>query len=162
MKKYLPISYVFVVALLSSCTYQSTTNKYFQDDLYDEPTIIAKPVPKVVPPAPASVEDKHANPSQDEYYQEIEEYDDGTNVISSYYGDDYNDYTYSSRIRRFHRRDYYDYYSPYYTNVYYYNGVSSCWGTSVYYYSPWSYYDTWGGNSWNIGYYSPYSYYRYS
>ncbi len=87
--------------------------------------------------------------------------------------DDYYDYAYTSRIRRFHRPiQTYSYYDPFYTNSYWYNNDPTFWGTSIYlgynfwgpsYYNPnawaWGYgngtcwnnsYDPWGWNNcWN-------------
>ena len=108
------------------------------------------------------------------------------NYNDSYDADDYYDYQYSSRIRRFHSPStYWGYYDPFYTNTYFYNYTPSCYGTSIYMgYNFWSpsyttvIYNTgfvwgnsWGGYSnygygynnlwndpWAYGYYNPYSY----
>jgi hypothetical protein len=58
-------------------------------------------------------------------------YDDAGIVINNYY-DDY-DYYYSSRINRFHRSyAAFDYYSPVFTETYWYNYQPYSWGTSIY------------------------------
>src|SRR4030043_1283506 len=53
-------------------------------------------------------------------------------VINNYYYDDY-DYYYASRINRFHRSyAAFDYYSPVFTEIYYYNYRPFSWGISIY------------------------------
>jgi hypothetical protein len=88
-------------------------------------------------------------------------------VINNYY-DDY-DYYYSSRINRFHR-DYaaFDYYSPVFTETYWYNYQPYSWGISIYGRSGLGfgfavnypvYYYGWGTDYWynyNFGWYDPY------
>ncbi|MBU46997.1 MAG: hypothetical protein CMD28_06155 [Flavobacteriales bacterium] len=70
------------------------------------------------------------------------------NSSSNYTVDDYYDYSFSSRIRRFHRPIYYSgYYGGIYTNYYWYNNDPFYWGTSIYY-----------GYNWNSPYYSHYGY----
>ena len=60
---------------------------------------------------------------------------------------DYYDYSFSSRIRRFHRPMYYSgYYGGIYTDYYWYNNDPYYWGTSIYY-----------GYNWQYPYYSYYS-----
>ena len=53
---------------------------------------------------------------------------------SSYSDDDYYDYAYAARIRRFNSPYYntWSYYDPYYTNMYYYNYNPYYFGTSIY------------------------------
>jgi len=98
---------------------------------------------------------------------ETTETDSGT-TINNYYADyyeadDYYDFSYSSRIRRFHRPMWsMGYYSGLYTDYYWYNNDPFYCGTSIYYgynyYDPfYSPYYSWGYS----GYYSPYySYYN--
>jgi len=97
-------------------------------------------------------------------------------VINNYY--DNHDYYYSSRINRFHRSYAgFDYYSPVFTETYWYNYQPYSWGISIYgnsgfglgypvnypvYYYGWGFgnwynydygwYDPYYGNSWNWGY----------
>lgn len=99
-----------------------------------------------------------------------------TYITNNYYNnDDYYDYAYSSRIRRFYHPVGWGYYDSYYTNCYMYDSYPSSWGMSIYmgynwwappayYYSPFSW-----GISFNYGYpaygyYSPChsNYYAYS
>lgn len=86
-----------------------------------------------------------------------------TYVTNNYYYDDYYDYEYSSRIRRFY--DYnpgWGYYDNYYTNSYWYNYDPFFWGVSIYtgynwwwpsyYYRPWwGYSSCWSGCGWGYG-----------
>lgn len=75
-------------------------------------------------------------------------YDDGQDIVSDTFNyDDYYDYEYSSRLRRFQSDDYLssDYYSDYYTNSYWYNADPYYYGTSIYlgynwWYPSYSYY----------------------
>ncbi|HQK67456.1 MAG TPA: hypothetical protein PLL94_04860, partial [Bacteroidales bacterium] len=107
----------------------------------------------------------------------------GTDIVINNYYDNY-DYYYTSRIYRFHRSyTAFDYYSPVYTDVYWYTYRPFTWGVSIYgggrlgfgfainypvYYSGWGYswydydwYYPYYGNSWYWGY-NPYYYSWYS
>lgn len=54
-------------------------------------------------------------------------------VTNNYYNDDYYDYEYSSRLRRFHQPNLrYNYYDDYYTNSYWYSYDPYSYGTSIY------------------------------
>ncbi|MCB0429507.1 MAG: hypothetical protein H6585_02475 [Flavobacteriales bacterium] len=60
-----------------------------------------------------------------------------TYVTNNYYGnnydeDDYYDYAYTARIRRFYNHSGWSYYDPYYTNLYWYDRYPSSWGVSIY------------------------------
>lgn len=73
--------------------------------------------------------------------------------------DDYYDYEYASRVRRFHNPVYgTGYYDNWYTNSYWYSGNPAFYGSSIYGNSTWglmpsvqfnSYYNNWG---WGLGY----------
>jgi hypothetical protein len=68
-------------------------------------------------------------------YSTSETYQDsaGTYVTNNYFYDDYYDYGYASRIRRFHHPEWgYNYYDDYFTNMYWYNHDPLMWGTSIY------------------------------
>ena len=99
---------------------------------------------------------------EDEIYSDTLE--DGT-IVNNYYGDyyeadDYYDFSYSARIRRFHRPLWsMGYYGGLYTDYYWYSYNPYHCGMSIYnYYDPfYSPYYSWGYS----GYYSPYySYYN--
>ncbi len=97
--------------------------------------------------------------------------DDGT-VINNYYVD--YDYYYSSRINRFHRQyAVFDYYSPLFTDSYWYNYRPFSWGISIYggagfglgfgFGFPFNYPVYNFGYGYNTGWYNPYfvsSFYR--
>ena len=103
-------------------------------------------------------------------YSTTEERDGNTYITNNYYGDDdYYDYAYASRVRRFHTDVTfgYGYYDSYFTNAYWYDYNPYSYGVSIYLgyswwtphyqpyynycYTPYSYY---GYNPW----YSPYAY----
>ena len=107
-----------------------------------------------------------------------------TYITNNYYNsDDYYDYAYSARLRRFYTPVYgYGYYDPFYTNSYWYDYNPVSWGVSIYlgynwwapsyfYYSPFAY-PSWGFSfgwgypsyGWGYPYYGygyPYPYYGY-
>ena len=72
-----------------------------------------------------------------------------TTEINNYNNEyEYYDYSYTSRLRRFHRPLYYsNYYGSIYTDYYWYNNDPFYCGTSIYY-----------GYNWYTPYYSPYHY----
>ncbi len=89
--------------------------------------------------------------------------------VNNYYYD--NDYYFSSRIRRFHRSySAFNYYSPLFTDLYWYDYTPFTWGINIYggmgpgfgysagmgynYGNPW--YDPYGSNFYNGGFYSGY------
>ena len=98
-----------------------------------------------------------------------------TYTLSSYNDDDYYDYYYTSRLRRFHTGINYgwSYYDPWYTNTYWYDYNPYSWGYSIYlgynwwwpscYVRPYYYgYDYWGFNyGWGWGYYDPFHYHHF-
>ena len=93
----------------------------------------------------------------------------GDTYINNNFYDNYYDYAYASRLRRFHSNYYANsYYDDYYSNMYYYDYDPWSWGTSIYFnsgwYSPafglsfgwgWPSYSYGYGNYWN-GYYDGY------
>ena len=76
----------------------------------------------------------------------------GSNEHNYSSSDNYYDFTYSSRIRRFHSPMMYNYgcYSGFYTDYHWYNPDPFYWGTSIY-----------SGYNWNSPYYSFSPYYNY-
>lgn len=126
--------------------------------------------------ANAQFDDLYYNPDKDQPYHETEynssnpnnyEYEDEYDYDDEEFGyyDDY-DYYYASRIRRFHNPGYmFDFYDPYYTEMYYYDPFSYGGyyspGVSIYLsfgnpYRPWRYYHRYNH------YYSFYSYNYYN
>ena len=81
-----------------------------------------------------------------------------TYVTNNYSSDDYYDYAYSSRIRRFNQPMGYSYYDPYYTNSYWYDYQPNSWGISIYStYNWWApsvcySYNPFIGNTWGGGF----------
>lgn len=79
--------------------------------------------------------------------------EDGDTYINNNYYDDYYDYAYASRIRRFYSGcNNYGYYHDYYTNQYWYNYDPFSWGVSIYL----------GYNWWYPSYYSWYPSFSFS
>ncbi len=102
--------------------------------------------------------------AQDDGYYNENRNDDAKVVINNYYDSHGTDYYYSSRINRFHRSyAVFDYYSPVFTDTYWYDYRPWSWGISIYGngigfrfgfgYSPY-YYDAW----YDPVYYYPYYY----
>lgn len=97
----------------------------------------------------------------------------GVASTSTYDPDDYYDYSYASRISRFHTNVYlgFGYYDPFFTNMYWYDYCPASFGISIYmgynwwwpnyYYRPY-YYDPFFyhcGFNYGWGWYRPYPYY---
>ena len=113
--------------------------------------------------------DYSQDPSQQNSRSTTSQTTDGsgnTYVTNNYYNtDDYYDYAYSARIKRFYNpADGYGYYDPYYTNAYWYDyspasyGVSiymgyNWWAPSYYYYSPFAYPTIGFSYGWGYPYY---------
>ena len=122
------------------------------------------------------------NETQSSYSTSEEYYDENGNtyVTNNYYSgdnydfemDDYYDYSYSARLRRFYNPCYgYGYYSTYYTNSYWYSYNPFQWGVSIYLgYNWWpsfhtsfswhhpNYYGYGWGNNYNSHHHHNYSY----
>lgn len=144
MKKY-KISIAFIWAVVAALFFASPA--FSQDDLnYD-------------PDANSSVSDDDGGTTKT--YSSTDNYDDEN---YEYDEEDY-DYEYSSRIKRFHRRTVvYDYYDPFFTDLYFYDPFFAP-GASIYvggyndYYrwrrwNRWHRYNAWGWNDpfWGCGY----------
>ena len=173
MKKQILIVLSVVTGLLSAC---STANFAYYDDIYsssgEKVAQTAKSVPTQTTAAKPAVEadsiiyetDENGNllrtltyyPGSTEpvvtTYMEV--VDDSTSApvatSGNYDPDDYYDYAYASRIRRFHTNVYvgWGYYDPFFTNMYWYDYQPASWGISIYM----------GYNWWWPGYYRPYYY----
>ncbi|HRH66427.1 MAG TPA: hypothetical protein PLU53_09025, partial [Bacteroidia bacterium] len=151
---------------------QDNTNYSGSEPSYDQNTNSATQDPGSNNPAEQRTED----------YSTSTQTQDGqgnTYITNNYYNeDDYYDYAYSARLRRYYNPVIgYNYYDPYYTNMYWYDYNPTSWGVSIYlgynwwaptyYYSaPFCYgsigwgYNSWYGSPWYGGYYSPYSYWH--
>ncbi|MCB0397260.1 MAG: hypothetical protein KDD36_11430 [Flavobacteriales bacterium] len=175
---------------LASCSATRYARVPDDDDVYYSSSDVpdnASPTERVydTPQQPAespAAKDEYARtpdePSKGEAVRsDTETYSDekgNTYVTNNYYGDyndydadDYYDYAYAARIRRFHRHSRWHYYDPYYTNTYWYDRSPGNWGVSIYcgyrWWRPYSHTTVYVsyGDPW---YYSPgyYSWYGYS
>jgi hypothetical protein len=143
-------SAIFVFAVFVSSCSTSNTAKKNTDDVYYNPKEAAQEVYK----------EKSSNNTSSANQNPIENYsqqgsssngsiaNDNSNQRnnqnnSNFESDDYYDYSYSSRIRRFHNPNAVvasGYYDPWYTNMYYFDNNPFNFGTSIYttypFYSP--------------------------
>ena len=131
-----PLLYTSIVLLfLSSCitsshVHYSDPNYLGSSEFSSYEEIVAEPVSEI-----EIYQTQDTDTITDNYYSEYD------------VADDYYDYSFSSRIRRFHRPMYYsNYYGGLYTDYYWYNNDPFYCGTSIYY-----------GHNWNSPYYSYYS-----
>lgn len=161
------LSAFIVLLIFNSCGMSIPTIAY--DDVYatnlkEHEAVLAKDSENVIYQDKAFVKEKR-------HYRELiaetnaegevervisDTLEDGTQInYADYNEDDYYDYAYSARLRRFyHPFTYSDYYADYYTNLYWYTHDPLYWGTSIYLgYSWWypSYY-----SRWYTPFYSPY------
>lgn len=177
MKKLNGLLLISLALFSASCssTYQAGTP--VPDDIYysssdPAPAAPARATYPATPPAPAqdyTQEGNNYNQNADQQnYTEQQNtssdyYQDGqgnTYITNNYYNDDYYDYSYSSRLRRFYGPVYgYGYYDPFYTNSYFYDYYPSSWGVSIYstynWWAPSYYYSSpfcYGGIGISIGY----------
>lgn len=180
MKKLMFYSSVLVLALLSSCTGIKLATT--QDDVYANPAEDRQEAQRL------AAEKKKAEEAMQKRYNDSvaavreKENNDPKYKYPDYNKDDYYDYEYASRLRRFNNSvNGLSYYDNYYTNSYWYSGNPYQYGVSIYngyhfwpsYYSynyyPSSYFYSsmgWAGGYPGCGYgysgyYNPYSGYSY-
>jgi hypothetical protein len=184
--KYILI-FATVLLVMSGCTTQYQATNY--DDVYyssknqppsaKHPMVVKTPetdlssytrdVPSQSQQDQVASADVNGNPDS-LYYNEDQQHttDNNSTLRDDYNNDDYYDYAYSARLRRFHNPYSYDnYYDDYYTNSYWYDSNPWNWGTSIYMgynwwgpsfsfgYNPWymNPYNSWGyGGSYGYGY----------
>ena len=128
------LSTSIVLLFLSSCI--TTTHVYYSDPNYLGSSEFSSYDDIVTTPSEEIAQTQDTNTITDNYYRDYD------------VADDYYDYSFSSRIRRFHRPMYHsNYYGGLYTDYYWYNNDPFYCGTSIYY-----------GYNWNSPYYSYYSY----
>lgn len=155
MKKVIIIAGVVSLAL-SSCT--STKNVTYTDDLYANPRQERLEKERLAAEKKKK-EEELAKKEAEERAAELaaQKAKDDANPLYKdpvYNTDDYYDYQYASRIRRFNQPVCgVGYYDNYYTNYYWYNGNPAMYGTSIY-----SSYNYWGpnyysGNCWPSSYF---------
>ena len=130
-----PLLSTFIFLLfLSSCI--TSTHVHYSDPNYLASTEFSSYDDIVTEPIAEIYQTQDTDTITDNYYSEYD------------IADDYYDYSFSSRIRRFHRPMYSSsYYGGLYTDYYWYNNDPFYCGTSIYY-----------GHNWNSPYYSYYSY----
>ena len=183
MKK-IVTSVIVVLSVLTACTIQNQGQSY--DEVYynpkDKTTIVQKGSPIFHKSAKEVVIKTDATIQGDSYVGNNVSSTQGNNksladsgayvTDNNFNYDDYYDYSYASRIRRFQYSPFNDYYHDYYTNRYWYDYNPGYWGSSIY--SNWgmNYGPRWGMNyginymmdmfslSWDM--YSPFSPFFYS
>ena len=144
------LSTSIVLLFLSSCI--TSTHVHYSDPNYLGSTEFSSYDDIVTVPSEEIAQTQDTNTITDNY-------------SSDYYeADDYYDYSYSSRIRRFHRPMYHsNYYGGLYTDYYWYNNDPFYCGTSIYYGYNWNspYYSYNSYSPYYYNYYNPYSYNNY-
>lgn len=196
MKKQILIVLSVITGLLAAC---STANFAYYDDIYTSTSekAVQKAAPNAAQTSAAVASDGTTLVADSIIYETDENgnllrtltYYPGSSepVITNYtevadstagaaagsYGynpDDYYDYSYSSRLRRFHTDVSlgFGYYDPYFTNMYWYDYYPASWGISIYmgynwwwpnyYYRPYYYSPYWYdyGFRYGWGWYGPY------
>ncbi len=155
------------IFLATMMTLMSLSVKAQFDDVYYDPARDSRPTATTTrsqTPQPRMNDNAEQSATDDEYY------DNGSTGGDYYeYDDDYDDYAYSSRIRRFHRPyrgfDYYSnayvdygYYDPYYYNRFN-RGVTLIVGNG--YWNRWNSYNRWNNWSWFNNYWDDWRYSSY-
>jgi hypothetical protein len=178
MKKLIIVASVFSL-MLSSCGSDKLVR--YSDDIYANPTEERQERARIAAEKKKQ-EEERAKKEAEERAAELaaQKAKDDANPLykdPSYSDDDYYDYEYASRIRRFNNPVYgIGYYDNYYTNYYYYNGNPAMYGTSIYssynYWGPnYSNYNCWPSSYFGVGFswgspgyysYNPYGYYGYN
>jgi hypothetical protein len=160
------IYYLFAAAAILLASACSTTNQTSTtDDVYyskGDKVATATPKPAQTNPAPSQYDsnnDYARDNSQSSSTEQTLDANGNTYVTNNYYNaDDYYDYAYSARLRRFYSPVSYNYYDPFYTNMYWYDYRPASWGMSIYLgYNFWApahcYYDPfWYGPGISFGY----------
>ena len=133
-----PIQLLFLslIFIFSSCITIETTSSGFKDEIYYTADQYAQ------------VAEKEEQEQQSFEEEQVQDSDDNEeNYYDEYSSDDYYDYGYSARLRRFHGPTFgFSYYNNYYTNSFWYSGYPAHCGVSIYY----------GYNFWNPHYYDPF------
>lgn len=142
----------FAVMTIAGCS----TQKVYVDEMYYDLSDVDREFRTREAKNQLAETHKRLSETNNSTYQSTE---DGNIVIKNEYYDDshfafddYYDYSYSARIRRFGSQyNTWGYYDPYYTNAYWYNPQPSYWGVSIYQTYGW-----WGPSPvWPYGYTCP-------
>lgn len=139
--------------MFSSC--KSSELGYSTDDAYVSPAEEKKK--EELARAEAAKKDEAERQRREEQVAAQKAKDDANPYYQDpvYNADDYYDYEYSARLNRFYNPIGVGYYDGYYTNMYTYNRVPSCYGTSIY--TNYGYNNYWGSmpstqfNNWSVG-----------
>ncbi len=142
MKTYL-ILFVLAIFILSSCSTQKEADIAYDDVYYstkpENNNISKKDKKKEAAYTAGEVSTSHEYISAQGTSSDDFDYGDENTYTTSEYSEsefemeDYNDYSYAARIRRFHEPNPgYSYYDNYYTNNYYYEYDPWAYGTSIY------------------------------
>lgn len=202
MKTYIGVL-VVAIALLTACSTPqgAASSKNYQDDIYYSSKDAAADKERIQLQKQREQEEEAAarkkeaeqtarnaantnSSDDDDYYKSpgskgnstsSTSSDNSTSTTRAFDYDDYYDYEYAVRLKRFHNSiPTYGYYDNFYTNSYWYTGNPYNYGTSVYmgynfwgpsyytysYYPTYSYYSSWG---WGYDpWYNPYGYYPYA
>lgn len=154
--KNMKLSIVWLAALAVMLIASCSTNKVFVDDMYYD----LSDADREYRTQQARKQQAENLSKQAETVKPDYEADQNGNIVirndyaddSQFAFDDYYDYAYSARIRRFGSGyNTWSYYDPYYTNLYWYNPYSYNWGVSIYQTYGW-----WGASpTWPYGYMGP-------
>ncbi|MDP4290256.1 MAG: hypothetical protein Q8908_04170 [Bacteroidota bacterium] len=156
MKK-IVTSVVVILSALTACTVINQGQSY--DDVYynpnDKSTVAVQENPGLHKSSKAVIIKTDSNTLSGKTIGQLKD----ANTLSSdsyvtsnnnsFNYDDYYDYSYASRIRRFQYAPFNDYYNDYYTNRYWYNYDPMYWGSSIY--------SSWGWSPSMSFYMSPFS-----
>jgi hypothetical protein len=167
--KLLNMKKVIIIAGITSLILGACTNTKlatYKDDVYASPSEERLERERIAAEKKKQQEEEARREQEELAAQKAKEDANPIYKTPDYNKDDYYDYEYASRIRRFNEPVYgLGYYDNYYTNYYWYNGNPACYGTSIY-----NSYNWWGpsygcnpyGNgvsvSFNYGYGNPYGY----
>src|ERR1051326_4367607 len=172
MKKFIHLpAAIAAIALMSSCSNMNQTASTYSDDVYSSPGDYAankKPVYQEnnnQQQQHSAPQDFSSNNNQQQQFQgqNMDGYSQNNNgsgqqaqqTSQAFNYDDYYDYEYATRMKRFyHPVEDYGYYDNYYTNSYWYSGVPAQWGMSVYMGYPW-----WGPSYYYYNYYPSWYWY---
>ncbi len=173
--KLLPIlSGVVLMILSTSCSTNRNTARFEADDRYyslADARREARQLKKLNQTQPAESAPRESVENMDGFdtpdnqagartndYTPMPDNNGGAPIVNNYYDvdydmDDYYDYMFASRIRRFHRpMPGFGYYDPFFTNMYWYNYDPFMFGNSIY--STYSFFNPfvpWGWNTWTPG-----------
>lgn len=144
---------------LSFAANAQSDDRYYDptDELFSSTTV--DPIPPTVTPGTPIDPSGYSyseSPRQETVQTESKNEDSDSGTWNEYEYDDYEGAYYSSRINRFHRPvEGYNYFDPYYTDLWYYDPMNYYPGTSIYinfgsyaHYKRWSHWNHWSDDWW--------------